>query len=590
MSDSGLKDIGPSDASPADVRAALSAIQSSAVFGASRQLSLFLGYVVEKTLAGDADRIKAYSIATEALGRPETFDPSVDPIVRVEAGRLRKALETYYQGEGAAAPMRISIPRGSYVPRFEPRQEGTAKPSGASDLPADGVADAGQSDEPGSAVVESADAAQRGRAWRIGGLVLLLALAVAGIFGARAFFSAGPSDAAGAPPVAKVETAASTAARPMVPRIFVVPFAVTNDLATGITGSQFATKMVTALSRFDEVTVVTRLDGDADYLLSGTLSEGQGGISAATLLTDRISGRVIWSSKLSAPRNPIQPSLAIDELVADIAVTLAQPYGVVMSDRLARTDRPDDGFLCLARSFNYWRDFTTATHAEIRNCLEELTHRYPTYALPYAMLTFIYLDEDGLAFNVQPESPSVDRAVKASAMAVQLAPTSARAQQALQYAYFATGQIDRAIATGKRAVQLNPLDTEVRASQGQVLIVAGNYLLGATLIEEAASHNPAYPPWYDLYLALAAFQAGNEPAMRTLVRRVALPEHPLAATLALIAGGADGSPVARLDALANIENKFPELRADPARVLARIIPNPVLVDKLVDAVRTAGLV
>ncbi len=74
--------------------------------------------MVETTLAGRGAEIKGYTIAVEALGRPEDFDPVSDPIVRVEAGRLRRALEQYYAGEGAADPVRIEVARGGYVPVF----------------------------------------------------------------------------------------------------------------------------------------------------------------------------------------------------------------------------------------------------------------------------------------------------------------------------------------------------------------------------------------------------------------------------------------------------------------------------------------
>jgi adenylate cyclase len=55
----------------------------------------FLRYVTEETLAGRAERIKAYSIAMEVFGRDQTFDAQNDPVVRIEAGGLRRALERY---------------------------------------------------------------------------------------------------------------------------------------------------------------------------------------------------------------------------------------------------------------------------------------------------------------------------------------------------------------------------------------------------------------------------------------------------------------------------------------------------------------
>ena len=564
-------------AAPDEIRAALAEIQASAAFMASRQLSVFLSYVVEKTLAGEADRIKAYSIATEALSRPETFDPASDPIVRVEAGRLRKALNAYYQAEGAGARLRIVIPRGSYVPRFEPIGPAPSEAENSDDSPTEAPAEEAPS---------AAPPATSSRVWslRIGGvLAALVVLLTLGAFGLR--HSADHAAPAAVSQRASV-AAGSPATKPLAPRIFVAPFSVSDEVAVGVTGSQFSVMLATAIARFDEVTVVTRMDGDADYLVSGMLSAGPAGVSASTLLTDRGSGRVIWSSQTTLPRNPIQPAVTINQLKSAIAVAIAQPYGVVLSDRQARTDLPDDGFPCVIRSFNYWRNFTPKVHGELKACLEELTRRYPTYALPYAQLAFVYLDEASFGFNADHDGSAIDRAVKASAMAVQLAPTSARALQALQFTYYSTGQLQRAIETGNRAMVLNPLDTDIRAGQGQVLIAAGRYQLGTRLIEESADRNTAYPPWYDLYLALAAFQGGKTESLRTLIGRVDLPDHPLAAFLAMIAAD---DPDARKASLTRIRSRFPAMAADPETVLTRFLPNPELVGRLVAAGRQAGL-
>src|SRR5215468_5332281 len=107
--------------SAAEVRAALERIVASPTFRASSQLAAFLRFVVEAALAGQSDRIKGYTIAVEALGRSADFDPQTDPIVRVEAGRLRRALERYYANGGASDPIAIELPRGGYAPAFQYR-------------------------------------------------------------------------------------------------------------------------------------------------------------------------------------------------------------------------------------------------------------------------------------------------------------------------------------------------------------------------------------------------------------------------------------------------------------------------------------
>lgn len=105
-----------------EVRAALDRVVASPNFRASPRLASFLRFVVETTLDGHADRIKGYSIAVEALGRHDSFDPQTNPIVRVEAGRLRLALDRYYAGPGQHDRLVIDLPRGSYVPTFGRRR------------------------------------------------------------------------------------------------------------------------------------------------------------------------------------------------------------------------------------------------------------------------------------------------------------------------------------------------------------------------------------------------------------------------------------------------------------------------------------
>ena len=106
----------------ASVRDALGRVLHDAHFVAAPRLSSFLRFIVETTLEGNARLIKAYTIATLALERPESFDPAADAIVRVEANRLRNALARYYAFDGADDAIMIELPRGSYVPKFRFRE------------------------------------------------------------------------------------------------------------------------------------------------------------------------------------------------------------------------------------------------------------------------------------------------------------------------------------------------------------------------------------------------------------------------------------------------------------------------------------
>jgi len=100
-------------------RAELEWLLESGALGRSSNLIKVLRYVCEETAAGRGDQIKEYSIAVEALGRRDNFDPQTDTIVRVTFHTLRKRLQDIYEtGEGMSHPVRIVIPAGRYAAQF----------------------------------------------------------------------------------------------------------------------------------------------------------------------------------------------------------------------------------------------------------------------------------------------------------------------------------------------------------------------------------------------------------------------------------------------------------------------------------------
>lgn len=109
----------------ASVKAAIERLRNSSRFSTTVQLRRFFDYIVAESLAGRGAKLKAYSIATSALGRPVEFDPARDPIVRVEATRLRAALAAYYAEEGRGETLRVRVPPGSYQPMIEFIAEGS---------------------------------------------------------------------------------------------------------------------------------------------------------------------------------------------------------------------------------------------------------------------------------------------------------------------------------------------------------------------------------------------------------------------------------------------------------------------------------
>ena len=114
-----------------DVRHELARLLGSAVFANAGRMSRFLKFVVEKTLAGEGERLKEYVIGVEVFDRAADYDPRLDAIVRVEAARLRTKLAEYYAGEGRGDAIVLSLPKGGYAPLIMPAKPPLVAPSDA---------------------------------------------------------------------------------------------------------------------------------------------------------------------------------------------------------------------------------------------------------------------------------------------------------------------------------------------------------------------------------------------------------------------------------------------------------------------------
>lgn len=103
---------------PQAIRAHLDRIMTSRIFADSDRLRRFLRFTVESKLSAQHERVKEYVLGREVFDRAEDYDPRIDPIVRVEARRLRSKLQEYYSGPGREEKIRLEYQRGTYLPAF----------------------------------------------------------------------------------------------------------------------------------------------------------------------------------------------------------------------------------------------------------------------------------------------------------------------------------------------------------------------------------------------------------------------------------------------------------------------------------------
>jgi TolB-like protein len=261
--------------SGAGIRAQLERILGSAGFTASERLRRFLRYVVERSLAGEAAQLKEYVIGREVFDRDDQYDPRIDSIVRVEAGRLRTKIDEYYNGPGRADDVVIRLQRGSYAPLFESR------------VPEVAAAPAAPTTPPAAAAGVSAPAR-----WRLGVGILAALLAIAAIAVWRAGIWATPARPAD---TAAVLPFTSYSADPADQRLAAqVTDGVTGELArlgtVGVVSHTSALQFAGARRPLREIARTL----DADFIIEGSIVRGGSAPRLQIRLVDGVTDRKVW--------------------------------------------------------------------------------------------------------------------------------------------------------------------------------------------------------------------------------------------------------------------------------------------------------
>lgn len=489
-----------------EIRAELERILSSQEFPGTGRTATFLRYVIEETLAGRASRIKGYTIAIEVFGRDETFTQD-DPVVRIEAGRLRRSLERYYLVEGHRDPVRIDIPKGGYAPSFSWNVAVVAT-------------------QAAPAIASPASTPAIGR-WRAHGPVFAGFAAVLAV--AAYWIAAGLASGPSRP--------LDDAVRDM-PTVVVAPFA---NLDGGPDAQLYSIglteELLTVLPRFKEIKVFGRetsksLSSDIDvskvreelgarYLLAGGVRASPNRMRVTARLIDTADGEILWSREYDKDLASGDLFAIQADVARQVATAIAQPYGV-MAQVDAANPPPDDlgAYECTLRFYAYRSELSAEAHAGARDCLVTTVGRYPTYSTAWAMLSIVYLDEDRFKFNIEPGSePPMHRALNAARRATQLDGNNTRALQALMMALFFNQDLTEAMRVGEQALATNPHDTELMGEFGTRMAIGGQWRRGAALLDQAIALNPAGGGYYQGTRALAAYMLNdNATAVRAIAK------------------------------------------------------------------------
>ena len=444
--------------SAAAVEKQLGRIIASKEFANGAKLGQFLSYVVGQMLVGTPEKIKQYTIATEALGYGEHFDPMSNPTVRILAGRLRRALDRYYQDQGTADPIRIEIPKGSYAPIFS----GSAEESrGAAKHYSDvSTESAGASPEPSVAVIGFQSLGKDNSSDHIAsGLTQEIIIAL-GRF--SKFRVKGPLDRS----------------------------IVTQDCADP-----------TEIGRRHQ----TR------FVLDGAVRANEASFRLTASLIDSASGEQVWGEVLdSKPRNGAMPDLD-DQIVSKVAATIAENHGVVpgilLSELKGRPRENSSSYSAILRFYHYLRVFTHESYTEALSALEQAARDDGCDATVNAMLSDLIAT--GWMYGMTDDQSAVDRAERLARIAVSREPANQPARFAMALAAFLRCNRALFLEEADRALQINQNNALYVAAVAAHITMVGELDRGRELINHAMDLNPHHANWYHFVPFMNAYLSGD---------------------------------------------------------------------------------
>ena len=576
-------------AAPA-VRETLDRLLASQTFGRSERARELLRYLVEREQAGEADKLKGFSIAVDVFGKDAGFDPSTDAVVRVQAGRLRELLDQYFSGEGADEPIRIVIPRGSYIPSYEPNGvrlqpqkqvppvlEQVLATASREAVP---VSESGMQDLSGTTIILF----KHLHAFWIAIAIFFVVMITLMVLMLRQAY--GPEVASGASSNGGIATSNSaTATLEKLPAVYLV-------LAENTPQTQRIETMLRAgLSNMETIQFIDRKPGEDEARTNDpttfafNLGSGAAPGSVTIEVKNLKTGRVLNSETLSAfETTASQASDHVAKILGDVTGPFGSIYGYIEQNRLQ-----NDLTTCVILSKTYPSDQSAKNHEAAYRCLEDLVAHGEASAMIYALLAGQQLDAIVWGYAYPPD-PSVQQAMALVNKAIQIDPTSSRAYRMAAYAEGVVGNQKERVRWAKKALDAAPYDLRAVYHYGWAMVMAGNYQEGTALLARSLNLANPHSKWLDYALFQGAFMEGNQ----ELQKRAALalsaiepqPEY-LVAQLIVANSNNDSAEAARI--LTEINAKFPEFIADPRATFLKNHYPPDMTEKLLQGLWAAGL-
>ncbi|BHH84687.1 hypothetical protein [Desulforhopalus sp. 52FAK] len=424
----------PEELSIDSIRNQLQRILASSEFTATESQRKFLDFVVLQTLAGYSSEIKGFTVATCVFGRGDDFDQANDPIVSIQANKLRRALERYYLVAGQNDSVHIDIPKGTYVPVFTEHS-------------------------PSTPVVESRVNRERctltDESWPT-----ILIRPFLNLTGDNSFNWLGAGFA--------------SELRMVMTKI----------------------RDILIINGHRDEGVKRSVDTVARFVLDGEILNDMEGLKVIVTLTDTSSNLQLWSKGLNCGINPSQLVTFQKEIVQIVASQIGCENGVIantiLKDSIGKAPEQLNTYEAILRFLQYMQAPTEEGFIQALYGLEHAKKNEPLCSTVWSMLARLYIIIYSFEINGFVHGDAKRKAIICAEKGVQLAPDSQFTHTILAFIRLVTGETVAAQKEARLAYELYPESIVLLDAIGYVMTLSGDWGQGTTLIRKSIQRNPYY--------------------------------------------------------------------------------------------------
>ena len=511
----------------------LARVCSSNEFKLKYRLCDLLKYLVQETLSGRENKLKNYTIGRDIFKREEDFNPELDPIVRIQVGRLRNSLNRYYMGEGKNDAMRIHISVGNYVPSFIEQAE---------------------TENESPEKIETID-----------------------------------KDKSLAPSILVLPFENLTGEKDQ--EYFVQGFS--EELSIILSGYRYLT-MVGYRGGYnpntDDINAILK-KLNPRFLVTGSVREKTGEVKISVKLIDTITNEHLWSEQFKRKLSS-ENMIAIQEDIArETVLIIGNEFGIIPQrikyDFKKKKPSELETYEAILQYYYYHAHRTAENEAAAFSALEHAIVKEPDNGTTCAMLATLYGDRILLGFS--SDENNIVKMRELSTKAVELEPDNQLARIISAWSYFVQDEKERFLVEMEKALALKPRSPFRIGACGFYLCLYGEWERGKALLDKAMTHSIGYPPWYYgattvYHYRLNEYDKAYEEALKYDI--AGLFWGPLLRTAVL---GKLGRKSDAEKEISILQNFVPEFETKAHYLISRFVKEEQLAEHIIEGLNQAGM-